>query len=117
MRTDDITANMEQKSNVVYANGVFVKEIQTKSGDSFLNIDFKSEEFLKFMRENTNEKGYLKISVKRSRTPNKYGNTHYAVLNTFVPKPNPQYAGQRDETDNYIQREPIHHGGQVDYAF
>lgn len=65
-----------------YTRGFFVNEKQTQFG-SLMNIDILAKDFIEFIKENTNEKGYCKITVMKAKEGGK--NTHYAVLNDWKP--------------------------------
>ena len=47
-------------------------------------MSIKTDEFIQFLKENTNDKGYVNIQVLKSREKG----TMYAVLDTFEPKTN-----------------------------
>jgi len=66
----------------VYTKGVFINEKDSSFG-KFLNMDFKTSEFIEFLNANTNDKGYCKITVYKAKEGGK--NSHYGVLNNFVP--------------------------------
>lgn len=63
-----------------YAKGMFVNEMQTKYG-IIINLNVKSQEFISFIEENTNEKGYCNLSILRSKQGSK--NSHYVILNEY----------------------------------
>ena len=46
------------------------------------SLSIKSDEFVQFLKENTNDKGYVNLQVLKSREKG----TLYAVLDTFEPK-------------------------------
>lgn len=66
-----------------YTKGLFINEKKSEYGN-FFNIDIKADDFISFIKENTNEKGYCKINIYKAKDGGK--NSHYAVLNEFVPK-------------------------------
>lgn len=69
-----------------YVKGLFANERVTNFG-SLLNIDFKADEFIQWVKENTNDKGYCKITVMKAKDGGK--NSHYAVLNDWKPTDKP----------------------------
>ena len=70
---------MEEKK---YAKGMFVKRNEKAPDFVVCNISIKADEFDKFVKENTNEKGYVNLQVLKSKDKS----TLYAVLDTFEPK-------------------------------
>ena len=70
---------MEEKK---YAKGLFAKRNEKAPEFVVCNISIKADEFDKFLKENTNEKGYVNLQVLRSKDKG----TLYAVLDTFEPK-------------------------------
>ena len=70
---------MEEKK---YAKGMFVKRNEKAPDFVVCNISIKADEFDKFVKENTNENGYVNLQVLRSKDKG----TLYAVLDTFEPK-------------------------------
>lgn len=65
----------------VFVAGLFVGK-RTFEWGSITTLDFKTEEFKKFLDEHTNEKGYCKVDVRTARD----GEKMYAELNKYVPK-------------------------------
>ena len=70
---------MEEKK---YAKGMFVKRNEKAPDFVVCNISIKADEFDKFVKENTNEKGYVNLQVLKSKDKG----TLYAVVDTFEPK-------------------------------
>ena len=66
----------------IYAKGLFAKRNEKAPEFVVCNISIKADEFDKFVKENTNEKGYVNLQVLRSKDKG----TLYAVLDTFEPK-------------------------------
>lgn len=70
---------MEEK---IYCKGIFFKEVKTKFG-SIIKASVKVNDFRDFLSENSNEAGYVNIDILPKKEVGKYGDTHYAVLNTY----------------------------------
>ena len=68
----------------IYAKGLFVKRNEKAPEFVVCSLSFKTDEFIQFLRENTNEKGYVNLQVLKSKEKG----TLYAVLDTFEPKTN-----------------------------
>ena len=66
----------------IYAKGLFAKRNEKAPDFVVCNISIKADEFDKFVKENTNEKGYVNLQVLKSKEKG----TLYAVLDTFEPK-------------------------------
>ncbi len=85
----------EEKKDKVFTKGLFANEKSGKHG-SFINIDFKTEDFKKFLDENTDEKGYCKITLYKNKTDSAAKNTHYGCLNDFKPTVQPVGGKKQD---------------------
>ena len=70
---------MEEKK---YAKGLFAKRNEKAPDFVVCNISIKADEFDKFVKENTNDKGYVNLQVLKSKDKG----TLYAVVDTFEPK-------------------------------
>ena len=67
-----------------YAKGLFAKRNEKAPEFVVCSLSFKTDDFIQFLRENTNEKGYVNLQVLKSKDKG----TLYAVLDTFEPKTN-----------------------------
>ena len=65
-----------------YVKGMFVKRNEKAPEFVVCSLSVKTDEFIQFLRENTNDKGYVNLQVLKSRDKG----TLYAVLDTFEPK-------------------------------
>ena len=84
-----------------YINGG-IKEIEFNDGGSLMNARFDVKQLSQYM----DEKGYVKIKIKKRREVGQYGDTHYAELDTWKPtnsagepgkpKPSPQQSESDD---------------------
>ena len=72
---------MEEKK---YAKGLFAKRNEKAPEFVVCSLSCKTDDFIQFLKENTNDKGYVNMQVLKSRDKG----TIYAVLDTFEPKPN-----------------------------
>ena len=70
--------------NKKYAKGLFVKRNEKAPEFVVCSLSVKSDDFIQFLKENTNDKGYVNMQVLKSKDKG----TMYAVLDTFEPKPN-----------------------------
>ena len=84
----------------IYTKGLFANEKSSQFGN-FMAIDLKADEFIAWVKENTNAKGYCKITIYKAKDGGK--NTHYGVLNDFTPqetKVNERPINVADESDD-----------------
>ena len=65
-----------------YAKGLFVKRNEKAPDFVVCNLSIKTDDFIQFLKENTNEKGYVNLQVLRSKEKS----TLYAIVDTFTPK-------------------------------
>ena len=66
----------------IYAKGLFAKRNEKAPEFVVCSLSFKADDFTQFLKENTNEKGYVNLQVLKSKDKG----TLYAVLDTFEPK-------------------------------
>ena len=65
-----------------YAKGLFVKRNEKAPDFVTCSLSIKTDDFIQFLKENTNEKGYVNLQVLKSKDKD----TLYAILDTFTPK-------------------------------
>ena len=65
-----------------YAKGLFAKRNEKAPEFVVCSLSFITDEFMQFLKENTNDKGYVNLQVLKSREKG----TIYAILDTFEPK-------------------------------
>jgi len=64
----------------------YAKARTTKVGE-LVNLSIDVEDFNRLAEQYANEKGRLKLTLLKRREEGQYGDTHYLVVDTFVPKP------------------------------
>ena len=68
-----------------FANGVFIREVEFKDGNTILNINFNARSFCEWMKDNVDTNGYVRTTVsKNTKEDSKY--THYMRLNEYNPQ-------------------------------
>ena len=67
-----------------YAKGLFAKRNEKAPEFVVCKLSIKTDDFIQFLKENTNEKGYVNLQVLKSKDKG----TLYAILDTFEPKTN-----------------------------
>ena len=78
----------------IYCNAIYVKSHEGKYGE-FLSVSIRATELGTFLIEHEDEKGWVRLNINKRKTPDKHGNTHYATLDTFVPR-------KREQTDDNL---------------
>ena len=68
-----------EKINV---KGLFAKRNEKAPDFVICGLSVKTDDFIQFLKENTNEKGYVNLQVRKSKEKG----TLYAVVDTFEPK-------------------------------
>ena len=68
-----------EKINV---KGLFAKRNEKAPEFVICGLSVKTDDFVQFLKENTNEKGYVNLQVRKSKDKG----TLYAVVDTFEPK-------------------------------
>lgn len=81
----------QQNTEKKFATGVFIEE-KTFDWGTITKQSYKVDEFIKFLQENKNDKGYVNIDVKKSKD----GSKMYGELNTYLPKPNNNVSTDND---------------------
>ena len=66
----------------IYAKGLFAKRNENAPDFVTCSLSIKTDDFIQFLRENTNEKGYVNLQVLKSKDKG----TLYAIVDTFTPK-------------------------------
>lgn len=91
-------------NEAVFTTGLYINEVQLKKegAGSIIKLDFKVDEFIKFLQANKNEKGYCKVDVFKNKPESTSKNTHYGVLNIWKPEsPNP--VTQKPKIDSFAE--------------
>ena len=68
----------------IYAKGLFAKRNERAPEFVICGLSVKTDDFIQFLKENTNDKGYVNLQILKSKDKG----TLYAVLDTFEPKAN-----------------------------
>jgi hypothetical protein len=71
---------MEKTTND-FVQGLFVDKKDTQYGE-IIKLSFKSENFIEWLKSNTNEKGYVNVDILTAQSGKKY-----AKKNEFKPQP------------------------------
>jgi hypothetical protein len=79
------------------------KNIQGKFGE-IQKISFSKKD-LQLMMDNLNEKGYVNLNRVAKKETDKFGNTHYLVIDEWQPQDNKVFAERKTAADNIKHRE------------
>ena len=66
----------------IYAKGLFAKRNEKAPDFVVCGLSVKTDDFMQFLKENTNDKGYVNLQILKSKDKG----TLYAVLDNFEPK-------------------------------
>jgi len=86
---------MEEKT---FINGLFIREKEFDNGGSIIKIDINVDTLHDQLAALKNDKGFVSIELKKRREKAENGISHYAELNTFVPKSKEQSSGSGFQT-------------------
>jgi hypothetical protein len=67
-------------TETIYINGVYCKKKNYGIG-----ISGKASDIIAEIQKHTNSKGYIRWELKERREPDKNGNSHYLVVDTWEP--------------------------------
>ena len=68
------------------------KKVEFSNGGHLYRFSFHAETFQQFLAEQmrdgefVNKGGYIAIEIHERREPSEWGDTHYAILDTYKPK-------------------------------
>lgn len=71
----------------IYVPKTSAKEITFQDGGSIIKLGIHAETVAAFLLEHKNEKGYVNINICKRKAASQFGDTHYAVLDTWKPTP------------------------------
>lgn len=57
------------------------------NGKSILKLGFHAEKLIAFIREHTNERGYVNLGISERRQVSEHKDTHCVWLDTWKPEP------------------------------
>ena len=88
---------MEKKPKI-WADGMIVKA-SLRNGKSVISTSYNVDKFCAFLRKHVNERGYVNVDSWEKDQPGRFGDTHNASLNDFVPTSKPANRRQQEEAD------------------
>lgn len=68
-----------------YVPRCIAREKKFPSGGSVLSLSFHAESLAQFIREHTNARGYVNLTVTRRREIGRHDETHSVYLDTWEP--------------------------------
>ena len=69
-----------------FIKGVWIREHTFQDGGSILNLSISAKTFSEQIATHTDEKGYVRLTIGKRRTPDEHGVSHFMKLDTFKPK-------------------------------
>ena len=93
----------------IYASGLFAKRNEKAPEFVVCSLSLKTDDFIQFLKENTNDKGYVNLQVLKSREKG----TLYSILDTFEPKTNTAPTQKKKSVKN----DPFQNGNSGDLPF
>lgn len=70
----------------IYINNLYIKSHEFQDGGSILKVSIPVKKFIEELQKHENKGGYVNIDICKRKQPDKYDNTHYAILNVYDPK-------------------------------
>ena len=89
---------MEKKPKI-WADGMIVKA-SLRNGKSVISTSYNVDKFCAFLRKHVNERGYVNVDSWEKDQPGRFGDTHTASLNDFVPTSKPANRTQHEDADS-----------------
>ena len=96
----------------IYAKGLFAKRNEKAPEFVICGLSVKTDDFIQFLKENTNEKGYVNLQVRKSKDKG----TLYAVLDTFEPKASTAPTQVKEPVKTQVN-DPFKNGNSGDLPF
>ena len=96
----------------IYAKGLFVKRNEKAPDFVVCNVSIKVDDFVQFLEENTNDKGYVNLQVLKSREKG----TLYAILDTFEQKASTTSTETKKSVKTQVN-DPFQNGNSGDLPF
>lgn len=78
------TAKKVQKKETIFANGVFIRQVEFESGNTILNVNFNARAFCEWMKDNVDTNGYVRTTIWSNKEDSKY--SHSMSLNDYNPQ-------------------------------
>ena len=78
----------------IFAKGFYVKQNPQAPDYVIGNLSIKADEAIDFIRSNTNDKGWVNLSMMKSKEEGKA----YVELNTYEPKQSEEQEPKQQET-------------------
>ena len=78
------TTKKAEKKETIFANGVFIRQVEFESGNTILNVNFNAKSFCEWMSDNVDANGYVRTTVWTNKEGSKY--SHSMILNNYNPQ-------------------------------
>lgn len=64
---------------------IYLNSLRGKRSNYGIKLSGKASDIIAEIQKHTNSKGFINIELKERKQPDNYGNTHYAVVDTWEP--------------------------------
>jgi hypothetical protein len=81
-----MSENTNTKSDKVYLNGLWLKRRKFADGGAVLKVSVLVDKFVADLQKHKKADGFVNFDIKARKEAKENGETHYAVLDTFVPE-------------------------------
>jgi hypothetical protein len=65
---------------------IYFNSLRGKKANYGIKLSGKATDLIAEIQKHTNSKGFINLELKERKQPDNYGNTHYAVVDTYEPK-------------------------------
>jgi len=106
--------NSTQKT---YVNSIWVDEKVFTDGGSIIKLNIVAEDLIKFLKENKDESGRVRLSISRKKGEVPEGKSKfYTILDTWKPSQKPNQAKvQGKPASAKASNKPVEHTNETEY--
>lgn len=76
---------LENQIQQEMAETIYFNSLRGKQGNYGLKVTGKVEDIIAELQKHANSKGYINLEIKQRKEADKFGYTHYAVVDTWEP--------------------------------
>lgn len=80
----------------IFTDGLFCDEHEFSDGNKITKLSFKVQQFIEFLNQNVNEKGYVNVIVGKAKSGKLYGK-----VDTWKPKEKQEQGYQPQQQGGY----------------
>lgn len=90
----------------VYVNAIWLEEKVFNDGGSILKANIKVDELIKFLKDNKDSEGRVKLVISRKKNVEAGKSTHYATLDTWKPSQTGASSASKPKTKTSVKETP-----------